>query len=138
MRADGRSLAGWNRYWIRFFLCAVFATMYVRDHARPAFHAALGVDIDWYDMRVLRLTSEISRQVFPIELDLENPAFKARLDRLSRISAAMDAARRRGGAVGWLRRGGLGARAGLTFAGLYLMPVKRNVRPESSRLQPVW
>ncbi len=138
MRADGKCLQGMNRYWIRFFLCAVFATMYVRDHARPAFHKALGVDIDWYDMQVLRLTSEISRQVFPIELDLDNPGFKARLERLTRISTAMDAARQQGGAIGWLRRMGLGARAGLTFAGLYLMPVKANVAPESSRLQPVW
>ena len=138
MRADGKCLKGHNRLWIRFFLVAVFATMYVRDHARPAFHKALGVDIDWYDMEVFRITREISRQVFPVELDLENPAFKAGCARLAGIFAAMDDAKRQGGMAGRIRHIGLGARAGLTFAQLYLLPVKRNEVPETSRLQPVW
>ncbi|MEM7507843.1 MAG: magnesium-protoporphyrin IX monomethyl ester (oxidative) cyclase [Pseudomonadota bacterium] len=138
MRADGKCLEGHNKLWIRFFLIAVFATMYVRDHARPAFHKALGVDIDWYDMEVFRITSEITRQVFPVELDLENPRFKTLLVRMNEIFQAMEDARRQGGPIGWVRKVGLGARAGLTFAQLYLIPVKKNEIPETSKLVPVW
>ncbi len=112
--------------------------MHVRDHARPAFHKALGVDVDWYDAEVFRITSEISRQVFPIELDLDNPRWKAGLARMRRIAEDMDAAKRHGGVTGKLRTWACGARAAAAFAGLYFIPVKQNALPVSSRLQPVW
>jgi magnesium-protoporphyrin IX monomethyl ester (oxidative) cyclase len=138
MRANPHLLQGMNKHWIRFFLIAVFSTMHVRDHARPAFHKALGVDIDWYDAEVFRITSEISRQVFPLELDLDNPRWKKGLAKMRRAFEAMDAAQRHGGVTGRLKSWAAGAQAAAAFAGLYFIPVKANALPESSRLQPAY
>ena len=138
MRADPKLLSGVNKLWVRFFLLAVFATMYVRDHARQVFHAALGVDPTEYDFTVFRITSEIARQVFPVELDLDNPAFAAGLDRMRRISVAMRAARAQGGLVGRAKHAALTAGAALTFARLYLLPVRKNALPQQVRMAPAW
>ena len=137
MRADPKVLTGFNRLWIRFFLLAVFATMYVRDHARPVFHAALGIDPTEYDFKVFRITTEIARQVFPISLDLDHPAFAAGLERLRAITVAQGAARRQGGILGRLRGAWLTA-AAAAFGRMFLLPVKDNAAPEQVRMVPAW
>jgi magnesium-protoporphyrin IX monomethyl ester (oxidative) cyclase len=138
MRANPELLQGVNKLWIRFFCLAVFATMYVRDHTRPALNSALGLDPTSYDYRVFEITSEISRQVFPLTLDLDNPAFRAGLERLRRIAGAADAARARGGLLAGVKRAGLACAAAATFVRLYLLPVRRNELPENVRVAPAW
>jgi magnesium-protoporphyrin IX monomethyl ester (oxidative) cyclase len=138
MRANPWMLTGVNKLWIRFFLLAVFATMYVRDHARPVFHAALGLDITAYDYQVFRITTEIAKQTFPVSLDLDSPVFRAGMDRFLEISQKMAALKDRTGAGAKLRKLGLQARAALTFARLFLLNPKRHALPADVRLAPSW
>ena len=138
MRANPHMLRGINRLWIRFFVLAVFATMYVRDHTRPALHTALGLDPTEYDFAVFRITSEISRQVFPFTLDIDNPAFRRGLERLRRLGAANAAARSRGGMLGRLKTVALAGAAAIVLARLFLLPVRHHEIPAQVRLAPAW
>ncbi len=138
MRANPKLLRGLNLQWIRFFQLAVFATMFVRDHSRVEFHRALGLDPEQYGMDVFRITAEISKQVFPLLLDVENPAFLAGLRRLQALAVRIEAAERQGGLVGTIKKLALQARVGVTMVGLFLLPGKRNTLPEQARLSPAW
>ncbi len=138
MRSDPKLLEGRNRLWIRFFLIAVYATMYVRDHMRPHFHKAMGLDPDDYDRRVISLTSEISKQVFPFTIDTDHPAFWRGLDRLAKIGQTNEAEGKPKTLAARLRRMGRTTVAVATFARLYTLPVKRHALPATVRLQPVW
>lgn len=138
MRANPHLLRGLNKLWIKFFLVAVYATMYVRDHSRPEFHEALGLDPTEYDLEVFRITTEITKQVFPITLDIQRPAFKAALDRLVALNLGIEEAKRRGGWGGLLRRSALSVGAAATFARLLLMRSRTNELPDQIRLRPAW
>jgi magnesium-protoporphyrin IX monomethyl ester (oxidative) cyclase len=138
LRANPHLLEGANKLWIRFFLLAVYATMYVRDHMRPAMHEAMGLNSTDYDYRVFRITNDISRQVFPLTLDIDHPAFRAGMERLCRIAAAADAAKARGGVIGQARRIACAVAGAATFARLYLLPTKSHALPEQVRMAPAW
>jgi len=138
MRANPQLLDGGNKLWIRFFLLAVYATMYVRDHTRPAMHEAMGLNPTDYDYRVFQITNDISRQVFPLTLDIDHPAFRAGMERLRRISAAADRGKARGGLMGGLQRAGAAMAGAATFARLYFLPTKNHALPEQVRMAPAW
>lgn len=138
IRADPKLYQGHNKLWIKFFLCAVYATMFVRDHARPEFHKALGMNIEDYDMKVFRITNEISKQCFPLSIDLDNPKFLPILRRLNEISIAIAEANGRGTIAGKIKAKLLAGKAFWHFARLYLQPTHKHELPETSRLEPVW
>jgi magnesium-protoporphyrin IX monomethyl ester (oxidative) cyclase len=138
MRTQPHLLRGANVLWIRFFLLAVYATMYVRDHTRPMLHEAMGLDSTEYDYKVFRITSEISRQVFPVSLDIDHPAFRAGMERLFHVQTRIDAAKARGGLVGKLQQAGWALAGAATFARLYLLPVKTHELPAQVRVAPAW
>jgi magnesium-protoporphyrin IX monomethyl ester (oxidative) cyclase len=138
MRANPHLVTGLNKFWIRFFVLAVFATMYVRDHERPELHKALGMDPTEYDFTVFRITSAISRQIFPLTLNLDDPRFASGLERLRRIAAGIDAAKAQGGLAGLCKRGVLAARAALVFARLYCLPAQQHALPQEVRMVPTW
>jgi magnesium-protoporphyrin IX monomethyl ester (oxidative) cyclase len=138
MRSQPELLRGVNLLWIRFFILAVYATMYVRDHTRPLLHEAMGFKSTEYDYEVFRITSEIARQVFPVEVDIDHPSFRAGMERLVELSIANAQAKERGGLVGNLLRATTAVQAVWTFGRLYFLPVKRNALPTQIRVQPTW
>ena len=138
MRSDPKLLTGLNKLWIRFFLLSVYATMYVRDHNRPVFHQALGVHPRDYGYDVFAITTAISRQVFPVELDTDNPRFRAAMEDLRMASVAIEEAKARGGFVGRFGRiAGMG-KAGFALARMFFMKPRSNALPATVRLAPAW
>ncbi len=138
MRADPSLTSGINKLWIKFFLLAVYATMYVRDHARPRLHEAFGIDPTDYDFRVFRITNEISKQVFPLTLPIDDPRFKAGLDRLVALNEAIGRLAGESGLAARLRRKALTLEVAATLVRLYLLPSRPNPLPARVRLQPAW
>jgi magnesium-protoporphyrin IX monomethyl ester (oxidative) cyclase len=138
MKTDPKLTSGRNVWWIKFFLTAVYGTMYVRDHQRPKFHEALGVDPDWYAHSVFEKTSEISRQVFPITLDIDHPRWQPTLERLQKANADLAAADKKTGLARLVARTGAQARAAAAFVSLYTIPAIKHDVPVETRLEPAY
>ncbi|MFZ4381234.1 MAG: magnesium-protoporphyrin IX monomethyl ester (oxidative) cyclase [Sandarakinorhabdus sp.] len=138
MRSDPKLTSGLNVLWIRFFLNAVYATMYVRDHKRPALYNAFGINPTDFGFRVFRITTDITRQVFPIGLQTDAPSYRALLETMRETSDAIDAAVAQGGALGKLKRIGLSLKAAFTFVRLYTHPVDKLAVTPNVRMAPVW
>jgi magnesium-protoporphyrin IX monomethyl ester (oxidative) cyclase len=138
MRANPHLLRGGNVYWIRFFLLAVYATMYVRDHCRPMLHHEMGLESTTYDYEVFRITNEITKQVFPVCLDIDSPVFREGLAHLYFVQTQMNEAKARGGLIGLLQQARWALSGGITFVRLYFLPVKQQELPDDVRMVPAW
>ena len=91
----------------------------------------LNKEFGWYDYKVFRICSEITRQVFPIVVDIDHPRSKAAFERLFVITQKMETA----GLIGKL---GLGLQAAAAFVALYSVPSIPNETPGDVLLSPVW
>ncbi|TVP44593.1 MAG: magnesium-protoporphyrin IX monomethyl ester (oxidative) cyclase [Gemmatimonadales bacterium] len=138
MHANPELIRGRNVYWIRFFLLAVFCTMWVRDHLRSTFYEAMKMNTAEYDLKVFDITSEISRQCFPVVLDFRNPKFIARMNRMVENTRKMGEAKATGGIMGKLRYNTLALGNAWQFLRLYTMKAHRNEVPVDFRLTPAY
>jgi len=138
MRANPNLLRGANVLWIRFFLLAVYATMYVRDHTRPELKQAMGLEPTEYDFDVFRITNEITKQVFPVLLDIDHPAFRANLDRLFTCSQRADEGLAAGGVLCYARKALWSVAGAAIFARMFFIPVISNRLPDTARMVPAW
>ena len=136
MRSDPPLLKGVNLLWIKFFLLAVFATMFVRDHKRPKLHKALNLNPTEYDMQVFEITTEISKQVFPVLLDIKNPNFLKNLKELSFLNEQLEQCGTKG--VFSIRRLVLFVKLGVCFSKLFFMKSLANKLPDDFRVKPSW
>ncbi len=131
MRANPQFLTGINKLWIRFFLLAVFSTMYVRDHLRANFFEGLGMKVDEFDDKVLRLTNDISQQVFPDTVDLDNPVIWEQMRVMYANTKALETAT-------GLTATRLKLANAWAFVRMFLQAPRRRELPANVRLEPVW
>jgi len=131
MHANPELITGRNKLWIRFFLLAVYATMWVRDHLRGEFYEQMGMSPTDFDMEVFRKTNEISKQVFPVVIDIDHPKFQPLMRSMYENTVAMEG-------KGRLTRAWYSLKNGLTFLRLYTLKAKPNKVPSDFRLEPAY
>jgi magnesium-protoporphyrin IX monomethyl ester (oxidative) cyclase len=122
MRSQPDLLQGVNIRWVRFFLLAVCATMYMNDARRSTFYKALGLDWRDYDQKVIKLTNEIATQVFPVTLPYNNPRFYQHLDACVAYDQQASALAGRSDAIATMQKARLRAALGVRLLAAYNLP----------------
>ena len=90
MKSQPHLLTGFkSKLWCRFFLLAVFATMYLNDLQRAGFYASIGLDARKFDIHVIRKTNQSSGRLFPVMLDVNHPDFFPYLEQCSTINSEL-------------------------------------------------
>ncbi|KAF2616515.1 hypothetical protein F2Q68_00041656 [Brassica cretica] len=83
MKAQPQFLNDWQaKLWSRFFCLSVYVTMYLNDCQRTDFYEGIGLNTKEFDMHVIIETNRTTARIFPAVLDVENPEFKRKLDRM--------------------------------------------------------
>jgi magnesium-protoporphyrin IX monomethyl ester (oxidative) cyclase len=113
-----------NRRWIRFFLLAVYATMYLNDCRRNDFYQAMGLDWRSYDQDVIRLCNDISTQAYPETLPLDNPKFFQYLDKAAAYDKKANELASKGGAVNLAQATRLRAALAMTLLATFRLPAR--------------
>ncbi|RVX04951.1 Magnesium-protoporphyrin IX monomethyl ester [oxidative] cyclase, chloroplastic [Vitis vinifera] len=87
MKAQPQFLNDWKaKLWARFFCLSVYVTMYLNDCQRTDFYEGIGLNTKEFDMHVIIETNRTTARIFPAVLDVENPEFKRKLDRMVEIN----------------------------------------------------
>ncbi|KAL2534913.1 Magnesium-protoporphyrin IX monomethyl ester [oxidative] cyclase [Abeliophyllum distichum] len=87
MKAQPQFLNDWQaKLWSRFFCLSVYVTMYLNDCQRTAFYEGIGLNTKEFDMHVIIETNRTTARIFPAVLDVENPEFKRKLDKMVEIN----------------------------------------------------
>jgi magnesium-protoporphyrin IX monomethyl ester (oxidative) cyclase len=126
-------LRGGNVLWIRFFLLAVYATMYVRDHTRPMLHEAMGLDSHRVRLQGVPHHQRDQQAGVPDLAGHRPPGLPRRHGPAVPHPDRMDAAKARGGVLGKLKQAGWAVAGAATFARLYLLPVKHHAAAAGAR-----
>ena len=96
------------------------------------------MNVTEFDHQVFDITTEISRQVFPLTLNTRDSRFRAGLERMRLFHESREALSDLTGLVPKLKRAGLIVASGLMFVRLFLLPAQHNDMPDQVRMQPAW
>ncbi|OIW05441.1 hypothetical protein TanjilG_12032 [Lupinus angustifolius] len=87
MKAHPTFLNDWKaKLWSRFFCLSVYVTMYLNDCQRTSFYEGIGLNTKEFDMHVIIETNRTAARLFPAVLDVANPKFQQRLDKMVEIN----------------------------------------------------
>jgi magnesium-protoporphyrin IX monomethyl ester (oxidative) cyclase len=111
-----------NRRWIKFFLLAVYATMYLNDCRRSDFYQAMGLNWRQYDQDVIRLCNQIATQVYPEVLPVDNPSFFRNLDAVAEYDRKANELAAQGGPLNQARAAQLRSALALRLLATYRLP----------------